>query len=671
VHRACAGKHFAALEKERPLYDYEKQSLLKTGFEAAGIPARGVYGDFGKLSPGQLADFVIQQHQANRAGLHNDIRFGSPESGLFSWSTRKELPLPGAKTMLVQQPLHHHSYGSFQGELKGGYGAGQVRRKRKGQILLTNVEPNKVEFTTADERFPQRFLLLRPPSFAPKNWLLVNTTPRDPVGPYTKQHFTKIPAGQVEQELAKMQGGSFQEKIDGASSLVKLLKDGVEISSYRQSAGGRPIIHTERVFGDRAKGLDIPPHLVDSVLRGEIYGSREPTGTGVPATVPERGAGGGRGLAASPGGFGTDHVIGPQELGGLLNSTVAKSRADQQARRVKLKNALFDIEQYGKQPVSFDTVSYAERQKMLQEILPHLPAGHFHLPRSASTPEEALKLWQDIKAGVNPLTREGAVFHPDVGRPWKAKLLDEQDVHVTGVFPGEGKYHGTHAGGFDYALEPGGEPVGRVGAGISDELRQDMWAHPELYVGRVAKVRSQGPFESGALRAPAFLAMHEDPDTEKAAWDSWPKAADDAEHVPTVAVDLDGTLAENLPEFDPQKIGEPRRGAKKWMKRFRRAGARIIIFTVRGDKQLVKEWLEKHEIPYDFLNENPDQPVDSSGKVLADIYWDDRGISAAGPLADSAPEVLERLKAANDEFPFTYSRPEDVLQFIYLLQDAG
>lgn len=114
-------------------------------------------------------------------------------------------------------------------------------------------------------------------------------------------------------------------------------------------------------------------------------------------------------------------------------------------------------------------------------------------------------------------------------------------------------------------------------------------------------------------------------------------------HPPTVAVDMDGTLAVHYEKFDADHIPDPRPGAKKQMESFRDAGARIIIFTVRGKDSVTKAWLDKHDIPYDHINENPDQPPGASGKVFADVYWDDRAVSADGDLADSGPEVLKRL----------------------------
>lgn len=112
---------------------------------------------------------------------------------------------------------------------------------------------------------------------------------------------------------------------------------------------------------------------------------------------------------------------------------------------------------------------------------------------------------------------------------------------------------------------------------------------------------------------------------------------------PSVAVDLDGTLAVELDEFDPAVIGDPRPGAKKHMKSFRDAGARIIVHTVRGDDEVTAVWLDKHDIPYDFINKNPDQPEGSSDKLMATVYWDNRAVNAEGRLAESASDVLRRL----------------------------
>lgn len=139
------------------------------------------------------------------------------------------------------------------------------------------------------------------------------------------------------------------------------------------------------------------------------------------------------------------------------------------------------------------------------------------------------------------------------------------------------------------------------------------------------------------------------------------KQAADESRPFTIAVDLDGTLAEIIEPHDDTKIGEPRRNAAKWMKAFKLGKARLIIFTVRGDKELVKAWLDKHEMPFDYINENPDQPEGTSGKVIADVYWDDRAVNAKN-LDEGAKKIQRLMKAASADY--CYLDPFTVLELL-------
>ena len=449
--------------------------------EAPGIPSRKFYGDLNKLKAGQLIDMIIQRHLAERAGPHFDVRFGGPE-GLYSWATRKPLPMPGGRTALFQQPMHSYKHREFEGTIPAGrYGAGRVKKHEEGKLLFTKVSPNFLHFTMAHRKHPERFVLFKPEKWKDKDWLLVNTTPIEAV-PYEKIRYKKIPAEQVDEYIDKMEeGDSLEAKIDGASSLIKFLKDRVELVSYRTSkTTGRPIVHTEKFFGGIPQ-LKIPPELVGTVLKGELYGRR-----------------------------GDKEVIPPHELGGLLTSTIEKSLASQKERGIQLKNMLYDIQQLGKKPIDPSVVPRAERRQMIEQALKYLPADRFHISQQAITKEDARKLWGDIQAGKHPLTREGVVLHPRTGKPMKGKLVEDVDVHITGTFPGQKKWEGRGAGGFTYALKPGGETVGRVGTGFSDEMRRAMYTNPEDYTGRVARLHSQQQHESGAYRAPSFIALHED-----------------------------------------------------------------------------------------------------------------------------------------------------------------
>jgi ribosomal protein S18 acetylase RimI-like enzyme len=141
------------------------------------------------------------------------------------------------------------------------------------------------------------------------------------------------------------------------------------------------------------------------------------------------------------------------------------------------------------------------------------------------------------------------------------------------------------------------------------------------------------------------------------------EADDEEEHPYTVAVDLDGTLAEKEEPFNPKTIGPPRKRAKHYLSLFREAGARIIIFTVRGDSAMVKAWLDKHELPYDFVNENPDQPEGASGKVLADAYWDDRAFNAED-LDEHGPSLVDLAKGRHKAASDRSTTPERILEDI-------
>lgn len=72
--------------------------------------------------------FVIQAHSALRAGLHYDLRLGI--KGMYrSWACRKLPDLVNGETnriMIFRTPDHDSDWGTFQGDIQSGYGAGSV-----------------------------------------------------------------------------------------------------------------------------------------------------------------------------------------------------------------------------------------------------------------------------------------------------------------------------------------------------------------------------------------------------------------------------------------------------------------------------------------------------------------------------------------------------------------
>ena len=98
----------------------------------------------------------------------------------------------------------------------------------------------------------------------------------------------------------------------------------------------------------------------------------------------------------------------------------------------------------------------------------------------------------------------------------------------------------------------------------------------------------------------------------------------------TVAIDLDGVLAEYHGWKGHETIGAPIPGARELLTDLRQAGFVVVIHTTRGtpydpfthdprDPIVVANWLDKHKMPYDSVWTNP-------GKPVACAYIDDRAI---------------------------------------------
>jgi len=97
-----------------------------------------------------------------------------------------------------------------------------------------------------------------------------------------------------------------------------------------------------------------------------------------------------------------------------------------------------------------------------------------------------------------------------------------------------------------------------------------------------------------------------------------------------IAIDFDGTIvAHEFPE-----IGRAVPGAFEWIRKFKEAGAVLILWTMRSDGQEHGEVLSdadafcrENGVEFDYLNENPNQVSwTGSPKAYANIYIDDAAI---------------------------------------------
>lgn len=447
---------------------------------AKGIKRKEYPGDEKKLKPGMLVDYFVQHHFAKRRGPHFDFRLGDKNTNLFSWATQTH-PLKqheGNRISAARTNLHRHSYGNWEGMIPPGYGHGLVKKDSSGKALITRTTDKTISFSTGDGKYPQRFTLINPgEKYGKGYWMMLRQTPPKDSG-ITKTRYKSLDTSNVENVLSNLPEDSVvQPKIDGALQFLSFGKNKVEMSSHRLSdVDGKPIIHTERVFGKRPHRT-IPKELKNSVFLAEVYGVKD----GKP--IPQ------------------------QETSALLNSSLGKSLEDQKKKDIKLNAMLFGIAKLKGKPVNFD-IPYEQRKELIAKALALLPQNQFHLPEEAKGPKEALKLWNKIKKD-NHDHKEGIVIHPNQGVPTKVKITPEQDVYIRGFFDGQGKYAGNGVGGFTYSHTPTGDIVGKVGTGINDALRKLMHTDPKQFIGRKARVHSQGQLPSGALRVPVLINLHE------------------------------------------------------------------------------------------------------------------------------------------------------------------
>jgi DNA polymerase Ligase (LigD)/DNA ligase OB-like domain/ATP dependent DNA ligase domain len=438
---------------------------------APGIPDKNKKTNPRHFTKPEIWRFAIQKHTAKKAGQHYDLRLIDPQTGIaHSWASRYLPTNPGDKVLAVQQPNHTAAYSTWSGNIESGYGAGKVELHSHNQIEVTKSAPEHISFnvyhTNGDTA---RYSLINTGN---GQWLFYNTTPTRETRPETTISKPKYKSISPQQIDFSNPNQILAPKIDGAMNMF-VLKPGkpIETFSYRPSKKSKSklIDHTFRV------GLynNVVPKTSkgDTVLLGEVFARDKKTGK----------------------------VLSSRDTAARLLSNVWRSRELQQ--KAPLDNIVFDVVKYkGK---SASDLPYAKKLEILQTVTRDNPS--LHMPPLAITQSEKKQLVKKVQTGKHKLTEEGVViYNVQEPVPVKAKLFHDYDVVIQKMFPGEGKYKNKGVGGFYYSHKGNNEISGKTGSGFSDELRLDMFAHPEKYIGQLVRVVAQEKLPSGALRMPVF-----------------------------------------------------------------------------------------------------------------------------------------------------------------------
>jgi hypothetical protein len=439
---------------------------------APGLPSKTRFDPIDQSGTTRL---VIQKHNATTP--HYDMRLHSGPIA-HSWVIRS-LPGEQTRTLAIRQPTHKSSYSDFEGKIESGYGAGTVKKIYDEKVHVLEASNDRIKMVLPEGEFT----MIKPKGFKDKDWLMVQNNP-------IKNAITTKPKYKVIAEPTDYSDDTkvLQPKIDGANSIIDLKSDAMNrIYSYRTSKKtGRPIDHSHQVPGLR--DLEVPKSLDDTVLRAELYATKN------------------------------NKPVSAEVIGGILNSNLIES-LQKQKEVGKLKPYVFNIEKYKGKDVSKEP--YSIKYELLKSIQKQIP--QLRVAETAFTSDQKRKLVEDIKSGKHPETKEGVVewdWNKETGNPKKLKFRDTHDVYIREIFPAISQSTGkekNEAGGFKYSWTPKGKIVGNVGTGFSQEKRKDLLAHPEDYLGMVARVKSQQKFSSGALRAPAFYSLDIEKNLQKTA----------------------------------------------------------------------------------------------------------------------------------------------------------
>lgn len=169
----------------KQLRDFDPQvdalpSVVKGQEFAPGIPSERAVQELPEAKDKKWT-LAIQEHAAERAGKHWDLRLVDPTTTYaHSWAVPKaQLPNPGAKPLLaVHMPTHTARYalgfgGKKPEEISEGYGKGIVEIKHKEPVKVLSSSPDKVKFERTVNGKPEQYMLFRTKD---KNWLLRNIT---------------------------------------------------------------------------------------------------------------------------------------------------------------------------------------------------------------------------------------------------------------------------------------------------------------------------------------------------------------------------------------------------------------------------------------------------------------------------------------------------------------
>ena len=92
-----------------------------------------------------------------------------------------------------------------------------------------------------------------------------------------------------------------------------------------------------------------------------------------------------------------------------------------------------------------------------------------------------------------------------------------------------------------------------------------------------------------------------------------------------------------------EHVGSPILDVVKAIKILKKQGHKILIYSTRS-AEVLKKYCQKHQIPADYFNQNPEYQTGNPGKPVASVYVDDRAVCFRDQNANELVQELNNFE---------------------------
>jgi ATP-dependent DNA ligase len=147
-----------------------------------------------------------------------------------------------------------------------------------------------------------------------------------------------------------------------------------------------------------------------------------------------------------------------------------------------------------------------ENRRQVLEMVDPWPAHAYLTPTGTATAETHIKML-DLGMEGSVVKRRASIYEGRRSPSWlKLKAIASEDCQIIGFEDGKNGRSGE-VGAIVVKLDSG---VTTTASGMTDDMRKDMLANPDNYLGKIVEIVHNGVLDSGKLRHPRFKRLRDD-----------------------------------------------------------------------------------------------------------------------------------------------------------------